>query len=77
MATATSSSGIKHDFLSVFLKHRNLTALTREVLVELVDRIYVHEGGMLTIRLRFADAFAQAADFIDTNRSCKPTACRA
>lgn len=63
-----------NDFLSAFLKHRNLTVLTREVMVELVDTISVHEGGALTIKLRFADAFAQVADYIETNRDCLPVA---
>ncbi len=56
-------------FLAAFTKHRNLQALTREVLVELVDEVRVHEGGALTIQLRFADAFEQAAEFIELNQA--------
>lgn len=55
-------------FLSAFAKHRNLQTLTREVLIELVDTVYVHEGGALTIQFRFADAFEQAAEYIEQNR---------
>ena len=58
-------------FLSAFVKHRNLDRLTREALVELVDVIYVHEGGELTIHFRFADAFEQAAEYIEQNRELK------
>ena len=58
-------------FLNAFVKHRNLDRLTREVLVELVDVIYVHEGGELTIQFRFADAFGQASEYIEQNRELK------
>ena len=46
-------------------------------MVELVDAIYVHEGGSLTIRLRFADAFSQVADYIQANRDCLANASEA
>ncbi|MDD3334774.1 MAG: recombinase family protein [Eubacteriales bacterium] len=55
-------------FLNAFVKHRNLDKLTREVLVELVEVIYVHEGGELTIQFRFSDAFKQATEYIEQNR---------
>ncbi|MCL2812227.1 MAG: recombinase family protein [Clostridia bacterium] len=55
-------------FLSAFTKHRNLQELTREILVELVDSVQIHEGGALTIKLCFADAFAQAAEYIELNQ---------
>lgn len=45
--------------LTAFVKQRNLVELSREVLAELVDVIYVHEGGELTIKFRFADVFEQ------------------
>ena len=54
-------------FLSSFLKYRNIQTLTREILVELVDEVRVHEGGSITIRFKFADAFAQAAEYIEAN----------
>lgn len=70
MEVAADSIEERNGFLSTFIKHRNLTKLTREVMIELVDAIYVHEGGSLTIRLRFADAFSQVADYIQANRDC-------
>lgn len=56
-------------FLAAFTKHRNLERLTREIVVELIDTIYVHEGGALTIQFRFSDAFEQAAAYIRQNQS--------
>ena len=51
-------------FLSQFLKYRNLQTLTREVVVELIDMIYVHEGGKITIKFKFSDAYAAVQDYI-------------
>ena len=54
-----------NSFLTQFVKHRNLQTLTREVVVELIDMIYVHEGGGITIKFKFADAYAAAKDYIE------------
>lgn len=53
-----------NSFLSQFVKYRNLQTLTREVIVELIDMIYVHEGGKITIKFKFSDAYAAAQDYI-------------
>ena len=53
-----------NSFLSQFIKYRNLQTLTREVVVELIDMIYVHEGGKITIKFKFSDAYAAAQDYI-------------
>ena len=42
-----------NSFLSQFVKYRSLQTLTREVVVELIDMIYVHEGGKITIKFKF------------------------
>ncbi len=51
-------------FLTQFVKYRNLQNLTREVVVELIDMIYVHEGGGITIQFKFSDAYAAAKEYI-------------
>lgn len=56
-----------NEFITSFTKFRNLEKLTREAVVELVDEIDVHEGGKITIHLRFADAFQKAKDYILSN----------
>lgn len=53
-----------NSFLSQFVKYRSLQTLTREVVVELIDMIYVHEGGKITIKFKFSDAYAAAKDYI-------------
>ena len=36
-------------------------------LVELVDKIYIHEGGKITIKFKFEDAYEQVFEFINLN----------
>ena len=60
-------------FLSAFLQYRNLEKLNREVVVELIDAIYVHEDGSLTIQFRFEDAFEQAVQYIRQNQQLADT----
>ncbi|MCL2675990.1 MAG: DUF4368 domain-containing protein, partial [Firmicutes bacterium] len=55
-------------FVCNFKKYKNIGSLTREVLVELVNNIYVHEGGGLEIDFRFKDAYEQALEYIGANR---------
>ena len=44
-----------------------ISPLTREILIELVDNIIVHEGGNISIILRFADELRRVQDFIEVN----------
>ena len=66
------SKGISPDndpYLMTFLKHRNITALSRGILTELVDTIYVHEGGGLDIKFRFKDQYRRIVEFIENNKN--------
>ena len=63
------SRGLPEDnaFLTHFTQYGKIESLTRPLLVELVDKIYIHEGGKITIRFKFEYAYAQAAEFIQLN----------
>jgi len=50
-------------------KFRNITTLERGILVELVNTIYVHEGGELTIEFNFADQHRRVMEYIENNHS--------
>jgi len=58
----------ENPFLAAFKKFENIDKLTREVLIELVDHIKVHENGNISVKLRFADQIAEnysrAAGFV-------------
>lgn len=53
-----------NSFLTQFVQYRSLQKLTREAVIELIDMIYVHEGGGITIRFKFSDAYAAAKEYI-------------
>ena len=46
-----------NSFAEHFKKHKNIDRLTREILVELIDSILVHEDSRITIRIKYADEF--------------------
>ena len=51
--------------LSNFTKHQNITELTRELLVELVDKIIIYEDDKVQIVFQFADEFKKIKEIID------------
>lgn len=64
------ANGIGSDdpYLINFLKYKNITALNRGILVELVKTIYVHDKGELTIEFNFADHHKRIVEFIENNQ---------
>jgi DNA invertase Pin-like site-specific DNA recombinase len=60
-----SENGItpEHPYLASFIKHKNIESLNRGILVELINAIYLHEGGELTIEFNFAGHHEQIVDF--------------
>ncbi len=67
---ATMEKGVSSDdaCLIAFKQHQNIEKLDRAIVVELIDAIYVHEGGQITIDFAFADEFKRVADFIENNQ---------
>jgi len=63
------SHGLSKDneFITHFTKYGTVEKLSRPLLVELVDKIYIHEGGKITIKFKFEDAYEQALEFINLN----------
>lgn len=58
----------ENTYFKGFLQHKNLTELTREVLVALVDSIAVHEDGSVEINFSFQDQFQRINEFIENNQ---------
>lgn len=63
-----------NDFLAHFAKHGKIKSLTRPLLMELVEKIYIHEEGKITIKFKFEDAYEQVFDFINLNYEAIMTA---
>lgn len=59
----------ENDFISHFKKYGNIEKLTRPLLTELVEEIFVYEGGDIEIVFKFQDAYAKAMEYIELNRS--------
>ena len=59
------TTGTENRFTQHFLKYRNITELTREVIVELIEMIYVHEGGTITIDFRYQDEYQRLLDLLE------------
>ena len=55
-------------FAEHFMNHRNITELTRPILVELIYKILIHEGGRITIKVKFADAFEALIDYLEQQK---------
>lgn len=47
-----------------FKKNKNIKTLTREIIYELIDTIYVHEGGNITIKFKYQDEYKKALEFL-------------
>jgi hypothetical protein len=50
-----------------FRKYRNVQQLDRNILIALVDTIYVHENKEITIIFRFADELERILEFVEQN----------
>lgn len=66
----TMEQGVSTDdpYLQNFLKHKNICELSQGILVELIETIYIHEGGEITIQFKAGDQYKQIVDFIENNK---------
>lgn len=62
----------EHPSLVAFMKHQNINALSREILIELIDQIKVYENGNISVRFKFADELRKIAEYIEINTTDTP-----
>ena len=55
-------------FISNFVKYQNITELTRDMVVELINNIYIYEGGRIEVEVKFRDEYETALEYIEINR---------
>lgn len=53
--------------LVVFKKFETIDKLTREVLIELVDHIKIHENGNISVKFKVADQLRRVMEYIEIN----------
>ncbi|MDR1688720.1 MAG: recombinase family protein [Clostridiales bacterium] len=51
----TDDENTENEYIRAFTRHKNITALERGLVTQLIDTIYVHENGRITIDFAFAD----------------------
>ncbi len=59
--------GSENPYLQTFLKYGVMEELDRSAVVDLVDTIYVHEGGEVDIIFKFRDQHKLIMEFIEIN----------
>lgn len=55
-------------FIENFKKHQNITELTRDIVVELIENVYIYEGGKIEVVVKFRDEYLTALEYIEINR---------
>ena len=58
----------ENEFISHFKQYGNIDSLNRPMVVELIDEILVHEGGNITIKFKFNDAYENVVNYIEMNK---------
>ena len=63
------SNGIddQNEFIATFKKYGRITKLTRPMLIELVDKILVHEENRIEVCFKYQDSYAEALAYIEIN----------
>ena len=64
---ASKGVGVDDPYLKIFLKHKNIKELNRGILVELIDKIYIHENNEITIQFKFSEQHDRVLEFVDHN----------
>ena len=56
-------------YLTAFLKYGNIQTLSRGLLVDLINVIYVHEGGEIEIEFKFEDPYRRMVEFMEKHQN--------
>ncbi len=57
-----------NQFLQNFIKYKNIDKLTREVIVALIDMIYIYENNQIKIVFKYQYPFKAAMEYIENNK---------
>lgn len=60
-----------NEFITAFKKYKKLQTLTREIVAELIENIYIREGGEVELHLKCKDAYLSASEYFDKNTALK------
>lgn len=51
-------------WIDLFKKNKNIKEVNREIIYDVIDTIYVHEGGNITIKFKYEDEFHKALELL-------------
>ncbi len=57
-----------NEFIEKFKEQKGITKLSGDIMMELIDCIYVHENGNITIKFKFEDEFKRCQEYIENNK---------
>lgn len=60
---------INNEWIEKFKEKESITKLTRDIMMELIDCIYVQENGNIIIKFKFEDEFKRCQDYIENNKN--------
>ena len=64
-----SQSISNNKWIEKFKEQKGITELSRDIMMELIDCIYVHENGNITIKFKFEDEFKRCLEYIENNKN--------
>ena len=57
-----------NEWIEKFRRQKNITQLSRDIIMELIECIYVHENEKITIKFKFEDEFKRCLEYIENNK---------
>ncbi len=58
-----------NEWIEKFKRQKNITELSRDIIMELIECIYVHENDKITIKFKFEDEFKRCLEYIENNKN--------
>ena len=62
-------NGLQSEWIERFRKQKGITELSRDIMLELIDCIYVKNNGDITIKFKFEDELKRYLEYIETNKN--------
>ena len=59
----------KNEWIEKFKKQKGITELSRDIMIELIDCIYVKENGNIKIKFKFKDELKKYLEYIENNKN--------
>lgn len=60
----------QNEWIEKFREQKGITELSRDIIIELIDCIYVKENGNIVIKFKFEDEFKRILEYIKNNKLC-------